>query len=329
MGYERTDRRYRTARDCDRDAGDRYRRYNEDRGFFDRAGDEVRSWFGDEEAERRRRLDEIYDERYNRDRYEGGRYACYQPGGYSSPDGYPRWTRSNQSGDARRRYASGYSPYSPYYPGPGEDRQFGTGYGTHRTYGDAGYDDDDSWRTAEYRALYGRRGLALLAEGVPAEDAVRLLTSADAGRAARQLHVMDQEGRFAQFTGDDCVDWAGGLLGETCSCAGNMLAGPQVVAETVRAFEGNGQLPMSCGFTKDVTANQGRPGSGRHSPCCVRKLTALSEKPGSRKTPMFWAAAPWGSGPDSVQQAKPQGLRSQGAWSLPSFDRCHLPKYFD
>jgi osmotically-inducible protein OsmY len=29
-----------------------------DRGFVDRAGDEVRSWFGDEEAERRRQLDE-------------------------------------------------------------------------------------------------------------------------------------------------------------------------------------------------------------------------------------------------------------------------------
>jgi hypothetical protein len=31
---------------------------DDERGFFDRAGDEVRSWFGDEEAERRRRLDE-------------------------------------------------------------------------------------------------------------------------------------------------------------------------------------------------------------------------------------------------------------------------------
>lgn len=33
------------------------RDYNEDRGFFERAGDEVRSWFGDEEAERRREQD--------------------------------------------------------------------------------------------------------------------------------------------------------------------------------------------------------------------------------------------------------------------------------
>ncbi|WP_343527250.1 DUF2171 domain-containing protein [Sphingomonas sp.] len=36
----------------------------EDRGFFARAGDEVRSWFGDEEAERRREADARYDERY-------------------------------------------------------------------------------------------------------------------------------------------------------------------------------------------------------------------------------------------------------------------------
>lgn len=36
----------------------------QDRDFFSRAGDEVRSWFGDEEAERRRAADARYDERY-------------------------------------------------------------------------------------------------------------------------------------------------------------------------------------------------------------------------------------------------------------------------
>lgn len=39
----------------------------DDRGFFDRAGDEVRSWFGDEEAERRRAADARYDARYGND----------------------------------------------------------------------------------------------------------------------------------------------------------------------------------------------------------------------------------------------------------------------
>ncbi|MES2339976.1 MAG: DUF2171 domain-containing protein [Pseudomonadota bacterium] len=35
----------------------------QDRGFIARAGDEVRSWFGDEDAERRREYDQRYDER--------------------------------------------------------------------------------------------------------------------------------------------------------------------------------------------------------------------------------------------------------------------------
>jgi hypothetical protein len=52
-----------------RDYGARPKGYNyEDRGFFDRAGDEVRSWFGDEEAERRRDQDARLDERYQSDR---------------------------------------------------------------------------------------------------------------------------------------------------------------------------------------------------------------------------------------------------------------------
>jgi hypothetical protein len=36
-------------------------RYDDDRGFLERAGDEIRSWFGDEDAERRRERDQRYD----------------------------------------------------------------------------------------------------------------------------------------------------------------------------------------------------------------------------------------------------------------------------
>ena len=47
---------------------DTARRDNDDRGFFERAGDEVRSWFGDDEAERRREMDMRRDQaRYGRD----------------------------------------------------------------------------------------------------------------------------------------------------------------------------------------------------------------------------------------------------------------------
>lgn len=60
------------------DHRDRFRDYDRDheRGFFDRAGDEVRSWFGDEEAERRRERDAIEDERNYR--HGGTGYGDYR-----------------------------------------------------------------------------------------------------------------------------------------------------------------------------------------------------------------------------------------------------------
>lgn len=60
-----------------------------DRDFFSRAGDEVRSWFGDEEAERRRAADARYDERY------GNRW--------SRDDDYHGWRR-RQIEDLDRDY---------------------------------------------------------------------------------------------------------------------------------------------------------------------------------------------------------------------------------
>lgn len=51
-----------------------YRDEDEDRGFFDRAGDEVRSWFGDDEAERRREADRRAYEREQDYESRGRRY---------------------------------------------------------------------------------------------------------------------------------------------------------------------------------------------------------------------------------------------------------------
>ena len=59
-----------------RDYGRELQGYSyEDRDFFQRAGDEVRSWFGDEEAERRRRRDAERDGYFDRDESRG-RYGA-------------------------------------------------------------------------------------------------------------------------------------------------------------------------------------------------------------------------------------------------------------
>lgn len=49
----------------------------DERGFFARAGDEVRSWFGDEDAERRREMDSRYDDQYYANRSRDDRDDDY------------------------------------------------------------------------------------------------------------------------------------------------------------------------------------------------------------------------------------------------------------
>ncbi|MEO8079049.1 MAG: DUF1028 domain-containing protein [Caldimonas sp.] len=83
---------------------------------------------------------------------------------------------------------------------------------------------------------YGATGLDRLAAGESAAKVVQGLTDADAGRDHRQLHVMPATGAAAAFTGDGCIAWCGHRLGDDFSVAGNMLAGPQVIAATARAF---------------------------------------------------------------------------------------------
>ena len=56
----------------------------ETRSFFDRIGDEVRSWFGDEEAERRRQ----YDEQMHHSYMETYRVGFASPGASGGPRGY-------------------------------------------------------------------------------------------------------------------------------------------------------------------------------------------------------------------------------------------------
>jgi uncharacterized Ntn-hydrolase superfamily protein len=80
--------------------------------------------------------------------------------------------------------------------------------------------------------LYGARGMDLLAQGQSPEHVVATLTSADAGRDQRQLHVLPASGSPAAWTGASCVDWCGHHLADDFSVAGNMLAGPQVVEAT-------------------------------------------------------------------------------------------------
>ena len=140
---------------------DQYRRdrgYRRDeRGFIDRAGDEVRSWFGDDDAERRRQLDDR-ERGYSRDR-EG--YSGYGDRSSGSHSGYRYGERPQGYGDRSQSYADRSFGY-------GGDRSYGaggygggSGYGAERPSADRGYDrnaygsDRSSSAMFEPRSSYG------------------------------------------------------------------------------------------------------------------------------------------------------------------------------
>jgi uncharacterized Ntn-hydrolase superfamily protein len=85
--------------------------------------------------------------------------------------------------------------------------------------------------------MYAPRGMARLRAGEPPDAVAAALLAEDAGRDQRQLHMIDAQGRIAQFTGKDCVAWCGAVRGVDVSVAGNMLAGAAVVERTLDAFQ--------------------------------------------------------------------------------------------
>lgn len=84
---------------------------------------------------------------------------------------------------------------------------------------------------------YGPEGLALLAAGSSAGAVIDELQGADELRSRRQLGVVDGRGETATYTGEDCLEWAGGKTGLGYACQGNILTGPDVVEAVAGAFE--------------------------------------------------------------------------------------------
>src|SRR5918995_6684627 len=84
---------------------------------------------------------------------------------------------------------------------------------------------------------YGPEGLALLRDGLDAETVAARLTGADEGRAERQLGVVDAEGRAASYTGEECLDWAGGQTGPGYAAQGNILVSAETVDALAETFE--------------------------------------------------------------------------------------------
>ena len=122
--------------------------------------------------------------------------------------------------------------------------------------------------------LYGPAGLALLAAGRPAAEALAELIASDAGREHRQLHLLPATGPAAAHTGAACIDWCGHQLFDDFSVAGNMLAGPQVLAATADAYLSAAGLPLAERLLAAMAAGEAAGGDKRGKQAAALRIQA-------------------------------------------------------
>jgi len=85
-------------------------------------------------------------------------------------------------------------------------------------------------------ARNGQRALSELAAQVDPAAALDQALAEDADRELRQLGAVSADGRAAAFTGRDCSEWAGHLVGDGFAVQGNMLENADVLAAMRSAF---------------------------------------------------------------------------------------------
>jgi len=110
---------------------------------------------------------------------------------------------------------------------------------------------------------YGPDGLALLRDGLSAEDAVAKLTAADDGRAQRQLGIVDGEGHSSSYTGDECHAWAGHRTGAGYAAQGNILVSGETVDALAETFEATAGSPLAERLVDCLDAAQAAGGDSR------------------------------------------------------------------
>ena len=110
---------------------------------------------------------------------------------------------------------------------------------------------------------FGPDGLALLREGLSAEEVAQRLTSADEGRDHRQLGIVDGRGRGATYTGAECMEWAGGRTGPCYAAQGNILVSAETVDAIADTFEATAGRPLAERLLDCLDAAQAAGGDRR------------------------------------------------------------------
>ena len=90
---------------------------------------------------------------------------------------------------------------------------------------------------------------------------------------------MRAAGTIAAYTGDGCVPWCGHVVHWSFSVAGNMLTGPEVIAETARAYEASVTLPFPRRLIAAMKAGEAAGGDKRGKQSAALVIYTTEEYP--------------------------------------------------
>ncbi len=116
---------------------------------------------------------------------------------------------------------------------------------------------------ARTKVAFGPQALELMGEGLAPDSIVKQFAANDPDWEFRQLHLLDARGRLACHTGPKALEWAGHLVGLHCTLAGNILTGPQVLDEMLRAFDRDSSAPLARRLVSALVAGDRAGGDKR------------------------------------------------------------------
>ena len=108
----------------------------------------------------------------------------------------------------------------------------------------------------------GPKGIDWLEEGVSAADVLERLAASDPYIEARQIGVVDAQGRTAARTGSENRDWKGHYEGDQFIAMGNRLTSRATVDAMVEAYRNNAEEALEERLMLAIEA--GRDAGGQH-----------------------------------------------------------------
>jgi len=113
---------------------------------------------------------------------------------------------------------------------------------------------------------FGHRGLSLLENGLTPKLAVETLLELDEGRDVRQLAILDVKGNVHAYTGKNCIEAAGHIIGDNFSVQANLMEKNTVWPAMEKAFKNSkGSLAERMLIAMEAAQNEGGDIRGKQS----------------------------------------------------------------